>query len=294
MPPLQNNNFVVAEAEMKPAPIGTLLTKRPDKHMGIIFDWSVFVFSFLLGILFSFFTSSIASSTMPWIVLAMVPCYAAAVVLKQAPLSLRISKINKTDDFKRIKSAMFNIQFLLHCIVFWVMVFAALSQIVIYGVVSWWDADNQFPPFLIGLVVGITLTLMVYMLRSQLNYKHGKWRSKNKPPSVVETKIEKKKNILRQEFIADLLLVVSVSFFTTYLWGPVVRYCISSSNLTTNKGVVEFVFLVSLLYICIYLPFRLVYLVEEGGYTKRQWLSFLFLLIMIMIRGVVYAYFNDW
>lgn len=281
-------------ADVGSAPPATILPKRPHQYAGIIFDWSVFAFSILLGILFSFFTSGIASSTISWIVLAMVPCYTAAVVLKQAPLSLRISKINGTDDFKRIKSDMFTFQFLLHCIVFWVIVFAALSQIVISGVVSWWDADDQFPPFLIGLVVGITLTLMVYRLRSQLYHKSGQWVSTSKNPSVVEKKIENKKKLLRQEFIADLLLVISVSFFTTYLWGPVVRYCISSSNLTTNNGVVEFVFLVSLLYICIYLPFRLVYLVEEGGYSKRQWLSFLFLLIVLIIRSIIYVYINDW
>jgi hypothetical protein len=292
--PLLKSNPVLSEVETKPTSIATLLTKRPNKHVGIIFDWLVFGISTLLGFLFSSFTINSVSPAMPWIVLAMVACYAVAVALKRVPFSFRLSKISKTVELKRMNSDMFIFQFLFHCIAFWVLVYVVLSQIVTSRTVTWWDADNQAPPFLIGLAVGITLTVMVFKLRAHLHNKSGQPVSIKKNLSVRDTESQKENHIQRQEFSADLLLVIAVSFFTSYLWNPLVGICISNSDLSTNKGVIQFVFMISLLYMCVYLPFRLIYLVEEGGYSKRQWLSFLFLLMMIMIRSVIYVYYNDW
>ena len=290
IPSLPKSNPVLHEAE---TPVVALFTKRPDKHVGIIFDWLVFAISTLLGFLFSSFTIDSASPVLPWIVMAMVACYAAAVALKRAPFSFYLSKAVEN---KRMNSHMPVFQFMFHCIAFWVLVYVVLLQIVTYGTVTWWTADNQAPPFFIGLVVGITLTVMVFKLRSHPNHKPERLLSinKKKKSSVSEGGSHKEKYLQRQGFCADLLLLMAVSFFTSYLWNPLVGFCISSSDLTTGKGLTEFVLMISVLYMCVYLPFRLVYLVEEGGYSKRQWLSFLFLLMMIIIRSIIYVYFNDW
>lgn len=150
--------------------------------------------------------------------------------------------------------------------------------------------------FSIGLIVGIILTILVVKLR-KLPHRidKPKIKSKNYVNSFsIITPYYTEKRLQVQELISDLLLVMSVSFFTAYLWSPLIDLVIRTSNINTRSGSFDFIFTISLYYMIFYLPFRIVYLIEEGGYSKKHFISFLFLLLVILIRSLFYFSFNKW
>lgn len=234
-----------------------------EKNRTILFDWIVFTTSFFLGFIFPTLADLAASPVFSWLMLISFLLYIAGAVLKRVPLYDRMFRSGISPREIPYKLFLF--------IGHWMILFAvillsqpAVSKLFRAGTFN--STDSTF----VSLILSVFITWLVFDNKKQV--KKQQRFSEN--------------YLFRRELIADIFLLVAVSFFTFAFWE---KGILSLLENRPSAGIADiwflFVFL-SIAYMLYYLPLRYLFLVED--HTSRQtWQRMLFFFGLLLIRSLL-------
>ena len=228
-----------------------------------LFDSLVLLTSFLLGYIFPSLEALIRSPGFFNWILASLLLYTAGAVLKDWPLSVRLST---SIPVKPVPYVIFLV--VAHWfIIFLLVVLAEPALRRVTGLPAITDQNQgSWTLIIIAAVAASIVTALVYRTKSNRRYK-----------KLVSSVL-----LFRVELVADLLLIAGVSIFSFVFWEKGVMAMLSRAA-TRSIGDVWFLFIfLAMLFMLVYLPLRYLFFMENpaaGTNRKRFFLIFGFLLI---------------
>jgi hypothetical protein len=240
------------------------VTESIQYHRPALFDWLVFITSFLLGFVFPDLEEFVISPWFSYMMLGGLVFYIAGAILKHVPLRDRLS--SPLTPPREIHYALFLV--VGHWMIMLVaLIFSSRAFNTILGLPSKKEADG-IPVGLLMVLAGV-LTVIVY-------------RSK-------KTKTKKKeygeRYLFRRELIADIFLFTGVSVFTFIFWEKGIMALLSYKPATGFSDLWFLFILLSITYVLFYLPLRYLYLLEDRSH-QQTWKRMLFIFGFLLLRSL--------
>ena len=232
---------------------------------GAVFDWSVMFFSTMLSFVFPSLSDFIHSPYARSIILIALVLFIIGTILKRIPLVTRLELKPRTS--KSSWGILIPVQF---CIM---IVVGYLSAEEIGKITGWYKTGEENP----GPIIFISVFLAI--LTSSLTA----WASMSKVRKRYSDEW-----LRRREMKADIMLIVATSVFTFIFWdlGP---ESYMKSHPIRDFGVIIPVFIFILMcYVIFYLPFRYLYIIEDG-HKKATWRRMWIVLLIVFVRSAIAA-----
>jgi hypothetical protein len=259
------NNDQVVRAKPEVNPMRKAVAYAKDNRPAM-FDWMVFLGSFLLGFIFPSLSNFADSPVFAWWMLSALLLYLLGAYLKRLPLYYRMNKGGEQPEVPGF------LLFLLlgHWII---MVFALFfsSTAIDYMLGGKGKLlENGVTVLLIMILAGF-ITWMVY---------HSK--KFNRPKQYSDG------FIFRRELVADICLLCSICFFSFVFWEKSIVEFLAASSPKTIAEIIMLFILLGLVYMLCYLPLRYLFLVEDHHH-RATWQRMFFIFFLILIRTLLHA-----
>ena len=229
-----------------------------------LFDWLVMFISFCLGFAFPKFGKFFATQEFYSIMLASLLLYLAGIVLKDLPLSHRLSYT--TPYLQPVPYLIF--MMVGHWIILlFLFVLAEPAIRSVTGMPPYVQGQSPNGPFLFSSVlISIAGTWMVFRNKSTRRFKR-KYREQY---------------LSIQEILADILLIAGVSLISAVFWEKGIMVMLTNVKAHSIGTIIFLFLLLSGLFLLFYLPLRYLFWLEDrksGRHRKRLFFIFGVLLI---------------
>lgn len=238
------------------------------KNRLAIFDWSVLSISFLLGLIFPTITDFInAKSFYHWMLAALL-FYICGAVLKDLPLSYRLSH-----SAKKITPVSY-ILFLVighWLIMYFVFILSERQLRNIFHLPVAENNETSWQLIIIAITVSCFFTWLVYRTKSKR--KHSRIFSGD--------------YLFRRELVADIFLIVGVSILSFVFWEKGAIAMLARAKTQTIGDIWMLFLFLSFLFLFFYLPLRYLFFMEgvnKVSNRKRLFLIFGFMLLKALFE----------
>lgn len=234
-----------------------------------LFDWSVVVLSTLLGLFFPSLGDFAGTTGFSFWMLGALVLYTAGALLKDLPLSRRLSSPATPPR---------QVPFLLFLLIgHWILLLTVtiLSE-------NAFRALAGMPPLPANYSAEATSVIFYILVPLFITWLVFRTKSNRRKRRVYPAGF-----LVKIEWVADILLFLSVSVFTFLFWEKGALAMLKSRQ-TVTVGDVWFLFIfLAILYVLVFLPLRYLYFIEDrSSYGKRLRYLFGFLLLRVLFEMI--------